>query len=347
MRGPEEPGRTAYGLLSRQRAQLMGLAMLWVMLFHAYNFSFGVLPLDAVTKAGFAGVDVFILLSAMGLYVSLQKAGTGRSLGSFYSRRALRVLPAYWLVVGIYSLALAAAGRISLGTAVWSLTTLHYWFHIPGAFNWYIPALLAFYLLTPFYVRVFDRCPHKEWLTAAMFPLAYGLYRLTIPLGLNYTEDFVNRLPAYALGILAGHYVLTERPLSRRHALVWALGCLAGGTVLVLRVRHVLYISPCYIIAVGLMPLCLVAAWAAERWGGRLRPVLAALGQASLEIYLINVIVTREFDTLSPWLDVGPRHAVYYAAVCCANLALGLGLHRAMEAVRRRFRRGRVPSGIS
>lgn len=282
----------------------------------------------------------------MGLYVSLGKPGAQASLRRFYRRRLVRILPAYWLVVGIYSLGLLAAGRISVSAALWSMSTLHYWLHIPGAFNWYIPALLAFYLLTPFYVRLFDRCPRKEWLTAAMFPLAYGIYRLTIPLGLNYTEDFVNRLPAFALGVLAGYYVLQDRRLTWRHALVWALGCLVGGTVLVLRVRNVLYISPCYIIAAGLMPLCLVTAWAVERWGGWLRPVLAALGQGSLEIYLINVIVTREFAVLSPWLDVGPRHLVYYAVVYCANLALGLGLHRAIEAVRRRFQRKTAVPGI-
>jgi len=63
----------AYLRLSRFRSELMGLAILWVMLFHAYEFHFNCLPLDAWKATGFAGVDVFILLSAMGLYVSLGK----------------------------------------------------------------------------------------------------------------------------------------------------------------------------------------------------------------------------------------------------------------------------------
>lgn len=268
--------------------------------------------------------------------MSLLERRGGVGFWTFYRRRLARVLPAYWLVVGCYSLYLLTAGRIGWSTALWSMSTLHYWFHVSDTFNWYIPALLAFYLITPFYVRFFDRCRRPEWLTAAMFPLAYGIYRLTIPLGLNYTEDFVNRLPAFALGVLAGHYVLTDRPLTRRHVLVWGLGCLVGGGVLVLRLRGVLYISPCYIIAAGLMPLCLLAAWAAERWGRRLSPALAALGRASLEIYLLNVVVTREFDTLAPWLDVGPGHVVYYLLVYSVNLALALGLHRGLEALRRR-----------
>ena len=72
-----------YQNLSRFRGELMGLAMLWVMLFHAYPFRFQVRILDEIKSAGFAGVDVFILLSAMGLYVSIRR--TGGPLRDFYS----------------------------------------------------------------------------------------------------------------------------------------------------------------------------------------------------------------------------------------------------------------------
>ena len=64
-----------YQNLSRFRGELMGLAMLWVMLFHAYPFRFQVRILDEIKSAGFAGVDVFILLSAMGLFPSEGRAG--------------------------------------------------------------------------------------------------------------------------------------------------------------------------------------------------------------------------------------------------------------------------------
>ena len=68
---------SGYRLLSLYRSELMGLAMLWVMLFHAYELKFGLLPLDAFKAAGFAGVDIFLLLSGMGLYVSLSRTHRG------------------------------------------------------------------------------------------------------------------------------------------------------------------------------------------------------------------------------------------------------------------------------
>ena len=56
-----------YSALSKYRTELMGLAMLWVMLYHAWSLDLGLRLLNAVRAFGFGGVDIFILLSAMGL----------------------------------------------------------------------------------------------------------------------------------------------------------------------------------------------------------------------------------------------------------------------------------------
>ena len=62
-----------YKRLSRCRSELMGFAILWVMLFHAYGLKFQFEPLNRFRSIGHFGVDIFILLSAMGIYVSLSK----------------------------------------------------------------------------------------------------------------------------------------------------------------------------------------------------------------------------------------------------------------------------------
>lgn len=324
---------TAYRRLSGCRSELMGLAALWVMLFHAYPFKFGFFPLDAFKYLGFAGVDIFILLSAMGLYVSLSREETP-SLRRFYLRRVRRVLPTFWLIVGLYSLYLVLRGRIGWGVLAWNLSTFYYWFHIDGAFNWYIPAVLAFYAIAPLYARLLRRCRFPGWLTAAMFPISYGIYRLSIPVHLNYTEDFVCRLPAFALGMYAG-LRLTE-PERDRSLRVWALGAgsAVGWVVTALRLLNKLYISPCYLIGAQLLPGTLLLAWLTERFPAFLRRALRLVGESSLEIYLINVIITREFDTLAPYLDIGPRHLFYYAVVYTLNLLAGLGLHRLLDRKR-------------
>lgn len=323
----------AYQRLSRCRPELMGLAALWVMLFHAYPFRFHFFPLDAFKQLGFAGVDVFILLSAMGLYLSLHRTPE-QPLSRYYLRRARRVLPTFWLVVGLYSLYLVLRGRIGWGVLAWNLSAVYYWFRIEGAFNWYIPSVLAFYLISPFYAGFLRRSRRPGWLTAAMFPVSYLIYRLTIPVHLNYTEDFVCRIPAFAMGMLIGRCLAEHQPLTGRHAATWAAGSAVGWVVTVLRLKNLLYISPCYLIGAQLVPVTLITAWCVEKLPEGLRRLLRTVGTGSLEIYLINVIVTREFDTLAPYLDRGPGHLFYYAVVYTLNLLLGIGLHRLLNRQR-------------
>ena len=64
-----------YRMLSKYRTELMGVAMLWVMFFHASDLDMGHWLLEWIRAAGFGGVDIFILLSAMGLVLSVEKRG--------------------------------------------------------------------------------------------------------------------------------------------------------------------------------------------------------------------------------------------------------------------------------
>lgn len=82
-----EKSSSGYQLLSRYRGELMGLAMLAVMLFHAYQLPLTALPLRALRQMGFAGVDVFLLLSGMGIACSLYRR-EGEPVGRYYLRRS-------------------------------------------------------------------------------------------------------------------------------------------------------------------------------------------------------------------------------------------------------------------
>lgn len=97
-----------YSVLSKYRSELMGAAMLWVMLFHAADLTFPIPGLDLFRAAGFGGVDIFILLSAMGLSLSLSRLE--QEYGAFLARRARRILPAYFVVMVPYTLFLILRG---------------------------------------------------------------------------------------------------------------------------------------------------------------------------------------------------------------------------------------------
>ena len=84
---------------------LRALAIVWVTLFHSYLVG-GLGPVgDAFARHGWVGVDLFFVLSGFligqQVLTSLQRDGR-LHFGAFYLRRALRILPAYWVVLALY-----------------------------------------------------------------------------------------------------------------------------------------------------------------------------------------------------------------------------------------------------
>ncbi|SEM35359.1 Peptidoglycan/LPS O-acetylase OafA/YrhL, contains acyltransferase and SGNH-hydrolase domains [Pseudoxanthomonas sp. GM95] len=86
---------------------LRAIAIVWVMLFHSYMVG-GLGPWgDAFARHGWMGVDLFFVLS--GFLIGQQvlaplSRGEPLRFGDFYLRRALRILPAFWVMLALYLL---------------------------------------------------------------------------------------------------------------------------------------------------------------------------------------------------------------------------------------------------
>lgn len=321
----------SYGLLSRFRGELMGIAMVWVLFYHAFYLTPHWRIIRAVKNKGFSGVDIFIMLSAMGLAMSLDRKR--RPLGQFYFRRFARVLPTYWLVVGVYGLCLRLAGRTSLKTVAWTLSTLFYWLDKPSVFNWYVPALLGFYLLTPFLFWVVKKCRHRGVLAAAVYLVMTPVSTWLDLQGFVYLDDFLFRVPIFFVGLVLGLAISEGKELTTR-TLAGLLVCAVVGPILFWAYPKIgIYFSFTY----AFMPICPILCLALARILAclpekGLRRGLRALGESSLEIYLINVVFVLEYGLLSPVFNVGPNHYVYYAVTVTANILLGVWLHRVLKS---------------
>lgn len=322
-----------YGLLSRCRGELMGLSMLWVMLYHAFAWAPKWRWLSAVKGLGYCGVDVFLLLSGMGLAVSLCKRP--QSYGGFLKKRLTRVLPAFWLVVGVYGVILRLGGATTLKTMGWTLTTLSYWLVKPGYFNWYIPALLGFYLLTPGLVWLIKRTKYPQFLVVLSWIAMYFAHELTRSFWGEVPGGTLARLPVFFCGCMIGVFLIQGRKLTKKAAIVWFLV-----PFLMPAVRKLPYYVPNGLwFMLCCVPLCLVAAWVLERLpegGGRW--VLRKIGEASLEIYLLNVIFVIQRGTLERVFLLGGNYQIFYAITIPLNILLGIGLHWVLE---------RLPKGRS
>lgn len=334
----------SYGLLSRCRGELMGLALLWILLFHTYALApIPIAPIEWLKSVGFVGVDIFLFLSALGLALSLSRRE--QSLKDYLFRRFVRILPTYWLVVGVYGLILRAAGRTSLRTVLWNLSTLFYWCHIPNTFNWYVPALLVFYLLTPLFFRLLCRCKRGEWLIAAVYCLTLLLSTCLGLWGYGYVNDFVYRLPVFFLGLLVGLSIARGRELTLKALGGWLLIALLSPLPGWFFPRVGVYFSPVLTFALVCVPLCLLGAKALSllREENPLRRFLRLLGECSFEIYLFNVIFVLEYGFFSSFLDIGRGRLFYYAVTTALDVGLGVVLHRLLAPLTQKLLREKKP----
>ncbi len=329
-----------YDALSRYRSELMGLAMLWVMLYHAWELDLFWAPLNALRAIGFGGVDIFILLSAMGLCMSLDRRE--QRFGTYLARRAARIGPAYYAVMVPSTLAAIVRGTAPVSALFWNATLLSYWLQTEGSFNWYVSGIMTLYVLAWPCFHAMRRTRHRAAAAALGVAASLALCALLIRrdwwsyLGVPY------RLPIFFLGLLMGFYAGEGRKIGARDVCFWCAWTACGVGYFVLAVREivkVIYLPPSLVLVFAVLPACLAVCALFRRLPlGALRRFLRLVGERSLEIYLLNVTLFAQPTPLRRYLDVGPGHWVYYLCVFAANILCAALLHRVIEGLRRRFR---------
>ena len=326
-----------YSLLSKYRAELMGIAMLAVMLFHAGDLDFKVEALNYIRSIGFGGVDIFVLLSGLGLAMSLAKRR--QEYGAFMSRRLWRILPAYYAVMLPYTLCLLIVDRAELTTFVWNSLLLNYWVRPVGSFNWYVTGIVLFYAVTPQLFCLLNDKRRRLPALIALVLLSLGVCQVLMR-GTYWNHlDIFYRFPMFALGILIGLWVNEDRSVKLPDAIVWCVLLAVGVWYALIFPGLGDYAPLAHLFLFTTVPVCLILAWLMDKLP--LRPVLTALrfiGNNSLEIYLLNVSFLSEAVFLRRFFDPDPGHYIYYAAVFALNILLGWVLHKAVELAVSRFR---------
>lgn len=92
-----ENGRFQLSLISKFRSEIMGAAIILVLLCHCDSFSWGIFHpyVQELAKVGSCGVDIFLFVSGFGLFYSMKKDS---SIVHFYRKRFLRIIPEYFFI---------------------------------------------------------------------------------------------------------------------------------------------------------------------------------------------------------------------------------------------------------
>ena len=228
--------------ISLHRSELMGLAMIAIVLFHVSLPRLS--PFYGLWRMGNIGVDVFLFLSGVGLWYAL----TGnKSLKRFFSRRYLRIYPTWFLVACLYYVPRFWQGQhgwkqvIDLAGDV--LVNWDFWLQNELTF-WYIPATMMLYLLAPAYVRLVSRHSAYRWLPVLMIVWCVAVQWVSpIHDAVGHIEIFWSRVPIFFIGINCG--ALVKQGLTISPQSVWFLVAAAvlslGVDIYLEQTRHGLF----------------------------------------------------------------------------------------------------------
>ena len=296
-KGPDPSYAAAGDLMRVLCIGLIGWYHIWQQSWLPPTLSVGGFRLDLMpwVRTGYMFVDLMLVLSGFLVYLPYAN-GQARTPKEFYLRRALRILPSYWLCL-IVMLALeltspdfTAPDRLirdvlaHLGF-VHNLWGFSYNATRLNAVLWTLAVEVQFYLIVPVLAPVFRKRPVVTWAAMTGAGLSF-IYIWTLPMA--ETTLFVNRLPnmlvVYANGMLAAHVYARLARLEKGRmwiALAGTVVCAASVLGIVLMLRTQSYASGYDLIRAGQLkwrwPLS--ACGAAFLLGGSLSfgPVRAAM----------------------------------------------------------------------
>lgn len=278
--------------ISRFRAEQMGAAMLFVILFHVALDRGD--PFYGLRRCGNVGVDIFLFLSGVGLWFSWVKTP---DVLRFYRRRLLRIVPT-WIVVAtaFYLPDYLGARRFShsIVDLIGDITiNWDFWLHDELTF-WYVPAIMALYLVAPWYMRLIQSRPVYRWLPLLMVIWCVMVqWVLPIHAAVGHIEIFWSRVPIFFIGINFGEMVRTRSQLSSDA--VWLLlvtFLMTFGTCLYLeQVRHGQF--PLFVERMLYIPFTVCTVLVMNRIFRRtsqwVNSSFRFVGALSLEAYLIHI----------------------------------------------------------
>ena len=288
--------------ISRYRSELMGLAMIFVMLFHVWmpksNYMYG------FVRCGNVGVDMFLFLSGIGLWYAWSKKPT---LKNFFWRRYIRIYPAWIIMASMFyipSFINTPGGGYSRNVPDLVANILVNWsfWRIDDLTFWFIPAIMMMYTFAPAYMRLIERHPEYRWMPVAAMVLAVMVqYYPPVHNAVGHVEIFFSRIPIFLIGINCGALVKNGRSIDGSS--LWLVLLLFVMSLAMCvefeeswRGRFPLFLERMVYIPLTVSMILLLVKILCHT-PAFIRSGLAFVGTVSLELYLIHIQFVMKYIT--------------------------------------------------
>lgn len=305
--------------IATYRSELMGWAITWIMMLH---FTFiQIKPLGFIAQYGFAGVDIFMMVSGLGLYFSLDK---DNHIGHFYRKRLVRIFPTYYILGIIASFILYNDTIIRY---LFRYSTIGFWIGGPY-WEWYVPSIVALYLIAPFLKKLIDERP--LFLISCLTIIIWGISYIIVAKEMIEAKEphffLLYRIPTFIFGMICAYWIKIGTSIKCFY-IIMLLG--VPCFVFLYPLHHEIF-NYKYFSMVFLLPLLIFFIIIITKSIQKINPIIIAIGKASLEIYLIQSIIFHAIDTSQ--LVITPMwHDTITVALIISSILLGIFSHWIIE----------------
>ena len=336
------PVRSPFYYLSEYRTELMGIAILWVVLFHS-DLSFAFIHNSFIHRAmmrfsniGYGGVDIFLLLSGMGVYVSLDK----NDISTFIRNRIRRIIPVWWLylliciILGFFVSGIRYTGLEIIGF----LTFTGYWLDMANQGSWYVYAIMLFYLISPVLHSLLKHSGNRT-------RTCIGLLIVSLMMAASFLTDsrliVFSRLPIFIIGMYISS-ALRNISIDKKQWILILTAFVFGNVLLLVSVRYFhdylwpygLWWYPFILIAPSLSLLLAKCFDMSDKYVRPLCRLFSVFGRSSLEILLIsNYFFDHFVDPAGEWFS----EETAIILVSMVAVVLGIAFHYGVEIIKKKF----------
>lgn len=279
-------------LISKFRTELMGYAILGVLIAHLLMYSgHPIRFVDFVCRLVYT--QGFLFLSGFGLYYSYSKDGRIRS---FYIKRINRLYIPFVLISFIFLAASCFAKGESIVDFIAYLTTIAFWYKGNYFGMWYVAVSLLLYALYPYLHRflfyksngIIIRCA----LIIILLSISFILLSRYDPEKWKLLEKWVIKIPMFPIGMIAGYY--TKQKFEFTYVKLFVYGVLMLILIPVTKsFNHYCYEMIRVLIGIPLICFCFIFIERRIKVLVWILKSLRWLGKYSLEIYLLHLFLYR------------------------------------------------------
>lgn len=284
-------------LLSTYRNEIMGVAIIYIVLFHYYEiFNDLNIPYYSIQNIvnilgtnGNIGVEIFLILSGLGCFFSFYKKPDKKI---FYKKRCLRVLVPYTLIGLPYWIMYSLVFHEGTALDVFlNFTGISFFINQTATF-WYIPFIMIMYFVFPiFYHYIGSKDSFRRFLFLEVgFITCTFILSIIVPNFSNDISIMTTRIVSFISGMFIGVCIKKDKTIP----IVIYTVCSISLVLFFFDIEYSSYLIYRYVsfiqamgiifIVVTLLPCLLL------RWG---KSFLALVGKYSLEIYLLHIAFRR------------------------------------------------------